>query len=59
MKKEPFKVIIEHWGESIFVGVDYSDITCTDALNLCIKALLVAGFSKNQIEDAIRELGDF
>jgi hypothetical protein len=51
--KEPYKITITHWGESISIEKDRSDLTIDEVLELFINVAVASGFNKKQVEEAI------
>jgi hypothetical protein len=47
---KPFKLTLEHYGTSITVEVDHSDVDLEEVMRLFRSLLIAAGFPKSNID---------
>jgi hypothetical protein len=53
--KKPFKLTLEHYGTSISVEVDHSDVDLEEVVRLFRSLLIAAGFPKDDIDFYLKE----
>jgi hypothetical protein len=53
--KKPFKLTLEHYGTSISVEVDHSDVDLEEVMRLFRSLLIAAGFPKDDIDFYLKE----
>jgi hypothetical protein len=52
---KPFKLTLEHYGTSITVEVDHSDVDLEEVMRLFRSLLIAAGFPKSNIDFYLNE----
>jgi hypothetical protein len=53
MINKPFKVEVSHWDEVVSLEKDHSDITAQEAVDLCYRVLVAAGFHEDSLKEYI------
>lgn len=55
MKKEPFRITIEHYDKKITMEVDHSDVTMDDLFTMLRQITLAVGYHPNTVEEYFGE----
>lgn len=53
MKKEPFRLTLTHYGTTITIEVDHSDVPIDEAVEMCKQLLIAAGYHPDNVNQYI------
>jgi hypothetical protein len=56
MKQEPSKISYQHWGETVTIEKDHSDLDMAEFYQMCKQLALAAGYSGSTVSEYFNEL---